>query len=1015
MIDTKSQTYGYAFAHLVHHLRKKDDLDKLWWLLEEKGFLALQARHTEGFQDGTRDLESDVLPAALEEEDWPRFLRYGLVAIRLKRIAQSLCDETLLGNLVSSGRTTMARNLRDQLADPLARARAQAVILAASSRATESGKVPGLRRNLLLLKEDLAGSPAPATRARAEDWAATLEVLARVLDPRWLREDWARWVLVLEEAPPAMDLVCDVWHEVAESWLTRDISVANGPWPELQAWRRAAHGAGRADPLPSFLPPRLAASATAAGYLLGETLPPLLEEDRELLGRCRLAVLARLVGQGDWDPAEAVACLDRFLAQATPAWLEVGGELWSRCSRDILRGLSAQLHEPAASVAVLVLALEGNPTLKLDDLIVPALEELSGALQWHWGLRYLISRPGPERPARVHHLMQALEKVRFTLPAPDLTRFLDLVAEDQESHLKEQLEKVLWAPTSTVETLRTLAVNSKNEDLVALLWERAEESAAALAVTQAEGFSLRRELLVTLTCRRISEHGVECLEETKARLLPEEEEELRLALVDALLAPQPRPAEKSLEAVDQRSEMAHEIGQGLHSRQLALLTGLRTAPMRMAELLEPVALYQAVAGTSVAEEELHALSPLLQPPLDPRALAIKHIQRVRDVDRRIQALIDLGHHTLGFQEQVFGQLDSTAASSPLLDALGSVSTGDVLVTLIPELVTLSVRTGLDPATAEIQEAILQLIQLEDVEASLCIETMASLIVGILPCFLGPTPESAPRSRRVKAARLLRWIVALAARRGLGKKIRQDIGPEILPVLLATVDRLPGAAVSRLLGRNGGKFRAWTTCLCQLEALQCLATDGGSGFRHWTRRIEEEACLEQKRRLTTLLVLLCAKRDPALAHQLLEQAPPSTNSDVLRLRLVRWGWLPDELASQTIARIRSVPIAQEAQAWLARRLGDAGGLLEALAQLVEQGDQDLFDPRRSALRRALWQNDRTSTCRALGEALLVSLARSGAHGGEHGLRCWLQNFLLSGEPQPERLSTVARAIKQARNL
>ena len=67
----------YRYAHCIEHLYDSRAFEALLRMIEDSEFLADQANHWEGFQAGSRDFESFVLPAAIGcrrrySGPWPR-------------------------------------------------------------------------------------------------------------------------------------------------------------------------------------------------------------------------------------------------------------------------------------------------------------------------------------------------------------------------------------------------------------------------------------------------------------------------------------------------------------------------------------------------------------------------------------------------------------------------------------------------------------------------------------------------------------------------------------------------------------------------------------------------------------------------------------------------------------------------------------------------------------------------------------------------------------------------------
>lgn len=183
---------AYVLTHVVEHLKAAGACGRLFTMLEERGFLAEQAAALDGFQQGSRDLESQVLPVTIERADWQRFLRYLLVTLNFRGLAEALAEEEILRALVQHGRGTLAAHIATQLTEPQARARARAVILGVA--ATPELEQKGTNtEELQRLVEDLDAVPKATDDATAEAWCETLRTIARHLGPS-LRHHWPGWI-----------------------------------------------------------------------------------------------------------------------------------------------------------------------------------------------------------------------------------------------------------------------------------------------------------------------------------------------------------------------------------------------------------------------------------------------------------------------------------------------------------------------------------------------------------------------------------------------------------------------------------------------------------------------------------------------------------------------------------------------------------------------------------------------------------------------------------------------------
>ncbi len=1049
-----------AFQHLVAHLKDAEAHEKLFELIEERGHLAAQVRHVQSYQASSRDIERHALQAAIDEDDWGRFLRYALTALNLREVAAALAEEPILRTLAQLGHRKLALNLAGQLPDRLGRARARAVVLAATG-----GNATRDDEELRRIVEDLDQAPPPASEGEAESWLETIRALARLLDPERLQNRWAAWIGALERSGDTEtgERACNAWQAVAEGWLERDAGEGSGLWPALASMR---------DPerVLSFLPARLAASRACGLEYLEEPLPPPFQEDEQLLWHVRVAILGRQVRE---DPAfveKSRALLGCVPVSWTLQLVETGRELWPRLGVEALRGL--RIEDPAIRTSLLVVALEGKPRAEVAEAARDALEEITdGSPQLHWTLRYLATRPASRcKQRQVRLVARHLERLRYDVDPADLARFLDLVAAEAAPELRRQLEEIVWSPTISGQKLRRLAASADHRAVLEALLDRAEEYAAAVTLGPAEGFDLRCELLVGLAsrlCRRAGD--LEALEKAVPRLLPDEEDRLRVAAVETLLGETGPRASRC-------SDLAREVAAAIRSGRLRLLAQLRltSAPATLEELLDPAELYAAVARTDVAEDERLALASLQELPVDPAALARDRISRIRDPDRRVQALADLAWHTLAFQGRAYprGQQDAIAALEPLSQAVGGTTSSEQLLAMTPELVALGAQGGTQRAMAELQEAFLRVLRLETVAPSRRLETLATLVARIGPVLLAG--EDPPRPSRCRAASALyRWVVELPNRSERETADFREQWPALLPVLLAASGRQPPLVAAYLrhpfrarlccewlpaVTRRLGFERTWTL-LGRLERrlprwlvrrVRTPWARGVEAFESWLdpaqravlatfldaddnelRRHAEEVLEEAEPgalETTTLVYLLSARTaelgedgsDPAAAPRaadlltrLLRRLSNIPARDHLCLWLIRQGWLRGTGARQA-AELIADP-ASVCQAKVLRALADGDPhWVKALSELIRDYGLDPLDPLQAPLRRALRQGSADGDASLLACATRDAFLRGGRREGESALRFWLDVFLgCKGEPGD--FKNTAAAKRQAQTL
>jgi hypothetical protein len=967
----------YQFRSIVAHLSEAEAWPKLFDLLEEKPFLADQADHFGGFEQSGADIEQHALPAVIRQGDWNRFLRHATLALNLRGVAEALAEPDILRALVRGGRLNLARDVVDRLADPLRRVEARAV-LAAACRSRSSDF-----RDLLRGIEEALDNAVPT--------ALVLAAIARHVGPE-LSSRWPRWI---ERLPPEED-AAPVWAAVAGSWLDRGETRDSSLWGALAAIRDR----------------RLLLELTARlGWLDRGDLEETLEKIGSLFGDdvpSRWHAFATFLDRQTRRRAEqAVAAWERWVASEPIVWT---AEMVESC-REVLQRLSprrietflAGLEDPEVRVAVRVADLEARPDVHRTAAALDAVSGIpDGPAKLHWSLRYLEARP-PEPADEVRGQVGAvaayLYELRYDAAPGDLRRFLDLAARSYPKEIGRLVEDVAWSPASRPETLLTLANDTLREEVARHLLEHAERFAAAVSLTEAEGFRLRG-ILIRKAARRLCllRKDLQRLETAVERLLPEEEDDLREEL-----APHLGDAD--------RKDQAREAAEGIRDPRRRFLTLLRVLPPKdlPPDFLGSRSLYASMATARPLEEERLALTALLQNPFDPQELARRHITPIRSGDLQTQALLRLARHALAFQRSFYGRRQDPAAALEVVRGTIAVETDEKLAALTPEIAALGAELGPKEAVAEFQEAARRLAGLDTVPWRARAEAMEHLLSLIQPVFL-----RSGRERERKAARRAADVLESIARLPLGSQTDGALGElrshwhEILPVVLAVAGRLPEATLRSFpkavregisaCGEAGGEASRTVFELCLASPAE--------------RTLRAERALEDPEPgpiLLRALVYLLAAREPQRAVEILPSLP-AEERDPLAVRLLRHGWLCAQGSRHLLASIDDPALREEAAAWSHLRDSEGGAWLEALTALAPLRHLDLCEPGWGPQLGRLWEIDPERSRPALAGAFLRGLRTGGRERGEALLRLWLHAHLAPqlGTEQPSRLEWSEQA-------
>jgi hypothetical protein len=941
--------------HLIDQLALSLEWPRLCELIEERGFLAEMAE-AHGFQRPGEDVEEHVLACAIAAGDWDRFVRFAALACNLRALAEDLAAPEILQALTRSDRIPLALDIAARIAEPIHRAEARAVIASACG----PGREPfgALRR---AISEDL--QEVSATGADEEPEARTrvpsLVTIGRLLGP----ELDALWPLCLSKLAPESEHP-RIRQAIAAAWLDRGDPHSTGLWNALEAV---------SDPrlLLEIAPEALSALELDDPQAILEKLGALFRSQDEV----RRLALANFLGCLARSNSElALASWAHWVGNEHVPWsaqlVEAGRDVIVRLEPSRLEDLCAEIEDPTAKAALRVVDLEHRCSHGRAASALATVGEIpDGPERLHWSLRYVAARPCEplgEVRKQVGAIAGFLYEVRYEAPAGDLRLFLDLVARFREDELKAHLESVVWSPASRPDTLLTLARETACEKVADLLLEGAERYAAAVSPSAAEGFQLRKELLIRATSTLcLLRKSTQDLDRAIGRLLPEEEDELR-----AVLAPQLR---------------SREVAEGIRDRRRRLLALLASIPIEedRGDLLTARSLYRSMARVDVLEDEIRGLSTLLELPLDLSDLAEKRVGAIQDPGIRLQALLRLAWHSLAFQESFYGSRPDRAAAIEMVRSAFNVDTDSRLVAVTPQIAELGAQLGGGWAVAEFQEAARRIARLDSVPWSNRLEALERLLAPIPSIFLAPRQWRGAR----RAAEVLEAVARLPLQTDAGAVLEEIRSGwhEVLPILTATLDRLPEKMAPRVL-RAFRKGLAFPMNPRQARLFELCLLSPGERLKEASRLLSEPSLdLEEVR----AHVYLLAVPAPEKALAALERLPAGAERDELGLRLIRNSWLPPEqipaLRLLLLPPESPLEALQRADAWLAL---DQDTWCSALAALAARGEVDPSTPEHEPLVRLLWKRSSPEILPDLGRAVREALRTGGRERGEVALRLWL---------------------------
>lgn len=1030
---------------LVAELDEPEAWRELLEWIERKPFFADQVQVLGSFERSSADLEDHMLPALARSADWPRFLRYATLATNLRGFAEAVADEEILRSLVRVGRASLAEAVAFQLPDGERRAVAGAAVASALGR--KGSAFAALVRRV---EGELSALPPPPDPSAAGIRAAALASVGRSLAPE-LAAHWQGWIGVLARWPERAQ---DAWRGVLEGWLRSGEPFS----PEL--WEAMDGTGGRG------LSGLLEASQRPTGAELGEFLDGLgslswagsagyWEVCVSVVGRAALREQADLA---HWQRLSRAAAVPW-----TPALVEAARDLLRAIDEEAFLRLLGAIEEQDVAAAMAVVRAEGTGGAGDLARASAAVESLARAEEGlPWLLRLAAVATGSDRDRARRLVGRAIGEIaaqRYSVDAADLGRYLDLVADHRPDLLRLEIESSLWSPSSNADTLRALTHSARHPLVLSTLFDRVEVLAASVAQDEAQGFALRREILNLLAARLCDfELDLRALEDAVARLLPEEEDELRLAVATALVSGS--SIEPESKALRRRRRLALEAVAGIRSGRERLRARLRVAAggEDLSDLLTPEALYRAAADGDRVADELSALAVLLAPRRDPNAVAEELAAGMTGPERKLLALADLARHELAFQDRVLrpADRDPLLALLPLRGSLGVVESEERVAALLPELAELGAHLGPDRALAELQEALERVLGLEAVPWT-ARRQVVELLLRLAPDLLlaeGWEEGQGTFAGARRMARLLAGLAELPERRWPGTTEVRRHWHEVLPAVVALLERLPEPVVALLehpvaaracaflagLAGPSAAARLWhllQRLIYSAEASTWRREGEGRVPQRWgwldpEQRAPIRLCLAsvvhrqeraqallrrgevapEERRETGALIYLLSRDSPDLALRLLETLPSGPEHDAHCLRLVRCRWLPEALLPSAL-ELASPEVAREGECWLRIEVqpGDEHWL-PSLLHLVARSALDPGHPANTPLRRRLWELDREAATRQLARAVGPALRSAGRRGGEQAICWWLNATLAPRMGLPDRQRAKDAAALQA---
>jgi hypothetical protein len=963
----------YAIRHLIAHQARAGAGETLFQKIEAHPFFADQATCSGGFRRSSEDIEEHILPLILQSEDWERFLRYGSLAVNLRRIADDLADPDLLPVLARSGHMTLALDAAARISDPVQRALGRAA-LAASLDADK-------RKDLIEeLRSDLKSLPPAETPEKEDARIAALVQIGLLLGSE------IKLSLGLHETRPGL-----LRLSTAAGALQHEGGLDTQAWAILREIQEE-------QVLARYLPDLLGNAAATVDPARLLDLLSTLSLGTETLWACRLAILAT---QARSSPQEARESWEALNASPPLPWsislIELGGPLFAI----LPESWKPALHDATAQTALRVVLLEHRPSEAMDAAAQSAIERLApGPERLHWLLRRTAASPTTEkrRSKEVRDIGRQIFRQRYQAPPDDLRRYLELVTRCLPEEIQRRVEDVVLSPGGGASLLFHLAQTTHSPALLKHLFQQAETYLAALiGLPELEGHRLWQSLMLQLTPRLCALEGNLTHFEQVAEKL-RDSDELAARVTGAL-------------AAAGHMELAARAGAQIRSGHLRLATHLRwlsEAP-DSSRNLQPEPLYNSLASVAALEDEWLGLAAL-QDPDTPAILFQRYLDRIGDRDIQALSVFRLARHALDHQAATGnGGREGELVLQMLGQALGAIQSDARLAALTPWLPMLVAQVDPLRAAEEHREAFAHLIGLHTVPWPDRRDAIEKLLTSLGSClFAGGT---SPRQEQ-RASELFGELETVLAEGIPGQE--EEAAADLLPMLIASLELLPAGVAAARKHPLGSRLRFGETASEQVRAL-CLAS-----AEERARALEEWKDTEPPSRLAQAVAYLLLAQGPEQVSARIDSWPAKPWRDDLCRRLAVHGWVTGNAARELVEKIGDFSVAQEAELLIkmtSLMIEDRTHWLERVASRAADDGVDPSDPSWTPLLKEIWKSDPRQGRTILGEAVLAALGRGAPQTAETTLRLWLHAHLtpLDGDASPGSCDRARRAIRTALTL
>ncbi|HSK78976.1 MAG TPA: hypothetical protein VLQ45_21160, partial [Thermoanaerobaculia bacterium] len=365
------------------------------------------------------------------------------------------------------------------------------------------------------------------------------------------------------------------------------------------------------------------------------------------------------------------------------------------------------------------------------------------------------------------------------------------------------------------------------------------------------------------------------------------------------------------------------------------------------------------------------------------------------------AVLRLARHATAFQNDKSGEPSDALAILHFIERSLTAGSLPRSAAWLPEIVELGASLGSPRLLLELQAAVVELLAKPWEETREIFEDLLFRLRTSLP------PPERERALLV-LFRSLREIPDTESRR--------ERTLQLLPLLAAAAEQLPGKLIRRVFRRAGQSAlreapspspEGFTAQICAADP--ALRIEAAKVFAQGQNELAPGAPFHA-------LALLVSQAAPETSVALVLRTLPDSLRDEACRRLIRYGWLPPLQARELLAVItQSVP-ALEAGLFLEE---GADPWLRSLARLAASHGFEPSAPESSPILERLWRIAPPLSRPCLADAVVTAL-RSGPEEAERAIRLWLHAHLPprlgAGKAERQKESEeAAGALREALTL